>query len=129
MRYMQRALQYKACLKCRLNHPQAHLGRRFYQARRYEMFTTLRSIFCLLFVAKRTRKKQLETQKMTDMDLIRYRNALHCMRSEILNQEISWLIDQGKVEDAMHLVRQSREGFPLSRKTPLKIVDSPAHKS
>jgi len=73
------------------------------------MFTTLRGIFYLLFFPKLDRKKILETRQRAEMDLIRYRNAFHSMRSQILSEEIQWLIDQGKVEDAMHLVRQSND--------------------
>jgi hypothetical protein len=73
------------------------------------MFTALLDIFYFLFLAKRTRKKQLEARERAEMDLIRYRNAFHSMRSQILNEEIQRLIDQGKVEDAMHLVRQSND--------------------
>ena len=73
------------------------------------MFTTLRDILYFLFLAKRTRRKQLEARERAEIDLIRYRNAFHSMRSQILNEEIQRLIEQGKVEDAMHLVRQSND--------------------
>ena len=88
------------------------------------MFTALLDIFYFLFLAKRTRKKQLEARERAEIDLIRYRNAFHSMRSQILNEEIQWLIEQGKVEDAMHLVRQSND---RSRARHMKVgADIPA---